>query len=98
MTIIKKFEPTEQKKRFSKKYVCLVVAGLFTLMLAEIWASNNVVEYGEKLEKLSLLSKTLNTENQLLENEIALSESLNNIASRSAELGFSSPESIQYIR
>lgn len=97
MTIIKKFEP-EQKKGFSKKYVCLVVAGIFILMLVEIWASNNVVEYGEKLEKLSTLSKTLNTENQLLETEIATSESLNNAASRSAELGFSAPESIQYIR
>lgn len=98
MTIIKKFEPAEQKKGFSKKYVCLVLAGLFVLMLAEIWASNNVVEYGEKLEKLSQLSKTLNTENQFLETEIAKSESLNNIASKSAELGFSSTESIQYIR
>lgn len=98
MTIIKKFEPAEQKKGFSKKYICLVVAGLFVLMLAEIWASNNVVEYGGKLEKLSTLSKTLSTENQLLEAEIAEDQSLNHVASRSAELGFSSPESIQYIR
>ncbi|MDD5415806.1 MAG: hypothetical protein PHE48_02230 [Candidatus Daviesbacteria bacterium] len=98
MTIIQKFEPAEQKKGFSKKYACLVAIGLFILMLAEIWASNNVVEYGEKLEKLSLLSKTLSTENQLLENEIASGGSLSNVASRSAELGFSSPESIQYIR
>lgn len=98
MTIIKKFEPEELKKGFSKKYVCLVVTGLFVLMLAEIWASNNVIEYGEKLEKLLTLSKTLSTENQLLENEIALRESLDNVVSRSAELGFSSPESIQYIR
>lgn len=98
MTIIKKFEPVEQRKGFSKKYICLVVTGLLILMLVEIWASNNVVEYGKKLEELSSLSKTLNTENQLLENEIASGKSLNNVASRSAELGFSAPESIQYIR
>ncbi len=98
MTIIKKFELEERKKRFPKKYVCSIVAGLFALMLVEIWASNNVVEYGEKLEKLSLLSKTLNTENQVLETEIASGKSLNNLASRTAELGFSMPESIQYIR
>lgn len=98
MTIIKKFEPAGIKKGFSKKYICLVLAGLFVLMVAEIWASNSVVEYGEKLEKLSRLSKTLSTENQLLETEIAYGKSLNSVASRSAELGFSPPESIQYIR
>lgn len=98
MTIIKKFEPEEPKKGFPKKYACLIIAGFFVLMLAEIWASNNVVEYGEKLEKLSLLSKTLTMENQILENEIAEKMSLNHVASKSAELGFSQPESIQYIR
>lgn len=98
MTIIKKFELVEPNKGFSKKYVCIIVVSLFVLMLAEIWASNNDVEYGAKLEKLSLLSKTLTRDNQLLANEIALDESLNNIASKSAELGFSSSESIQYIR
>ncbi|MBU0999912.1 hypothetical protein KKE78_00750 [Patescibacteria group bacterium] len=98
MTIIEKFEPDKQKNGFSKKYACLVAAGLFILIVVEIWASNNVVEYGGKLEKLSLLSKRLNTENQLLKNEIASSESLNFVASKSAELGFSPPESIQYIR
>lgn len=98
MTIIKKFEPVEQIKGFSKKYIGLVIAGFFFLMLVEIWANNNVVTYGEKLQQLSSLSKSLSTENQILENEIAKQESLNKIASKSGELGFSSPESIQYIR
>lgn len=98
MTIIKKFEPEQPKKGFSKKYIILVIVCLFALMLIEIWASNNVVTYGEKFEKLSLLSKTLNLENQILENEIAKNQSLSSIASKSAELGFSEPQSIQYIR
>lgn len=98
MTIIKKFEPEQSKKGFSKKYTSLIIVSLFALMLVEIWASNNVVTYGEKLEKLSHLTKTLSLENQVLENEIAAKKSLNNIASKSAELGFSEPESIQYIR
>lgn len=98
MTIIKKFEPEEPKKGISRKYISLIVTGLFALMLLAIWASNNVVTYGEKLEKLLQLTKTLNLENQILENEIAANKSLNNIASKSAELGFSEPESIQYIR
>lgn len=98
MTIIKKFEPDQPKKGFSKKYIALSLICLFVLMLIEIWISNNVVTYGEKFEKLSSLQKTLSLENQILENEIALRQSLNNIASRSGELGFSEPQSIQYIR
>lgn len=98
MTIIKKFEPEEPRKVFSKKYISLIVGGLFALMLVEIWASNNVVTYGEKMEKLSVLSKTLSMENQILENEIAKKASLADIASKSAALGFSEPDSIQYIR
>ncbi|MBI2196534.1 hypothetical protein HYU45_02860 [Candidatus Daviesbacteria bacterium] len=98
MTIIKKFEPEEIKKGFSKKYISAVVAGFFILMLAEIWASNSVVAYGEKLEKLSSITKTLSLENQILENEIARQVSLNRVASKSGELGFSQAESIQYIR
>lgn len=97
MTIIKKFEP-EQPKSFSKKYIALVVGCLFTLMLAEIWASNNVVTYGEKFDKLSSIAKLLSLENAVLENEIAKVESLHNVASKSAELGFSQPEAVQYIR
>lgn len=98
MTIIKKFEPENTKKGFSRKYIGLVVSCLFALMLFEIWVSNNVVTYGEKLQKLSMLEMTLNLENQILENEIASVGSLNFVASKSAELGFREPESIQYIR
>jgi len=98
MTIIKKFEPENPKKGFSRKYVAFSFTFLFILMLAEIWVGNNVVAYGEKFEKLSTLQKTLGLENQILENEIAENQSLNNIASKSAELGFSEPQSIQYIR
>ena len=98
MTIIKKFEPELPNKTFSKKYIGLVIFGIFMLMLVEIWASNNVATYGEKLEKLSTLSRSLSLENQTLENEIAKSESLKNVASQSSQLGFSEPENIQYIR
>lgn len=98
MTIIKKFETEEPKKNFGKKYFVLALIGLFGLMIFEIWASNNTVTYGEKMEKLTSLSKTLIMENQILENEIAKKVSLNDIASKSAALGFLEPESIQYIR
>lgn len=98
MTIIKKFEPDEPKKGFGKKYIYLIIACLFLLMLTEIWASNTVVAYGDKFAKLSTLSKTLSLENQILENEIAKQAALISVASKSADLGFSQPQSIQYIR
>lgn len=98
MTIIKKFEPEEQKGQFPKKYLSLGVVFFLVLILVEIWATNNVAKYGEKFENLSMLAKSLSMENQVLENEIAKRRSLNDVASKSAELGFSEPESIQYIR
>ena len=98
MTIIKKFEPTETKKRISRKYLILVLIGIVTLILVQIGVSNNVIAYGEKYDKLSVLEKSLLTENQILENEIAKYSSLKEIASRSAQLGFSASQNIQYIR
>lgn len=81
-----------------KKYISLAIVGFFVLIITQIWASNNVAAYGEKLEKLGVLTKALILENQTLENQIATSAALRNIASQSAELGFGQPESIQYIR
>lgn len=98
MTIIKKFEPEVVKSGFPKKYGVLSILILFMLAVIEIWASNTVVTYGEGYESLSKLSKSVSMENQVLENEIAKHTSLNNIASKSAQLGFSKSESIQYIR
>lgn len=98
MTIIKKFEPEEPKRGFPKRYISLTAVCLLILMFIEIWASNIVVTSGERFERLSALEKTLNLENQILENEVAKQESLSSVASKSAELGFSTPESIQYIR
>lgn len=98
MTIIKKFEPEEQKKKFPKKIIGLSLGMLIILTLIEIWVSNTVVVYGEKFEKLASLEKNLLMENQILENEIAKDSSLNNISSKSAQLGFSTLQSIQYIR
>lgn len=98
MTIIKKFEPEEIKKGFSKKYIALTVAGLLFLTILEIWVNNTIITYGEKFESISNLERVLSMENQILENEIAGSVSLRSLASKSAELGFSRAESIQYIR
>lgn len=98
MTIIKKFEPEQPKNGFSKRLVISIAGCLLVLVLAEIWVSNTVITYGEKFEKLSSLQSALNSENQILENEIAKKASLTNLSTKSAELGFLKPQSIQYIR
>ena len=98
MTIIKTFDTEESKSKFPRSYIIIVVATLFTLAVIEIWASNTVIDYGGKYEKLFTLEKSLKMENQILENEVARNASLNVIASKSAELGFSAVQSIQYIR
>lgn len=99
MTIIKKFDTGEVvKEKFPKRWVVLTVFFLLILGLIEIWVSNTTVTYGEKFEKMEALEGILNMENQILENEIAKNASLLSISSKSAELGFSKPSSIQYIR
>lgn len=99
MTSFKKINPEENiQKKVSKKYISFAAFGLIALTVIEIWASNTVIAYGDKFEKLSNLEKSLSMENQILENEIAKNSSLKVIASKSAELGFSSSISIQYIR
>src|SRR5437660_470412 len=98
MTIIKTFDTQESTKKFPKKYITLVALSLLILTIAEIWASNTAVAFGEKYEKLSFLERSLKIENQILENKIAQNSSLATIASKSAELGFSKLGGIQYIR
>lgn len=98
MTIIKKFEPEENKKKLPKLYIVLTIFGLSFLMLIEIWVNNTMIAYGERFAKLTTAEKNLRMENQILENEIAQNSSFINVASKSAQLGFSAQQSILYIR
>ena len=98
MTIIKKFEPEEKDSKFPKKYIAIAFSCLFILTIIEIWASNTVASFGDRFERLSNLENNLKMENQILKNEIAKKASLPIIASKSAELGFSTSQSIEYIR
>mgnify|MGYP001619516847 CR=1 FL=1 len=98
MTIIKKFEPEKQEPKFPKFWVGLVSIFLFCLVLISIWVNTATVSYGSQFEELEVMQQQLLMENQILENEIAKNASLINISSKSAELGFVSPKSVQYIR
>lgn len=84
--------------KINKKIVISVIFGLLALTLIEIWVTNTAVAFGEKFEKLTEAEKNLMIENQILENQIAEYSSLNNIASKSAQLGFFYNTNIQYIR
>lgn len=98
MTIIKKFEPDKETKKFPKRYVILALFSLSALILIEIWISNTMVAFGEKVAGIISLKNSLQLENQILQNEIAKYSSLTNVATASSRLGFSPPEGIQYIR
>ncbi|MEK7616836.1 MAG: hypothetical protein AAB414_02190 [Patescibacteria group bacterium] len=99
MTIVKKFDTKNGvKPKFPRFLVGVVSLFLLILVLIEIWLSNTTVEYGSKFEKMAALEKVLEMENQMLRSEIAKHSSLFSISSKSAELGFSPPQSIQYIR
>ena len=103
MTIIKTFDTAETQNGvrlvgIPKKYIVLTIISLVILALIGIWVSNTAVAFGDKYKKLADLEKNLKMENQILENEIAKNSSLSSIASKGAELGFSSTLSIQYIR
>ncbi len=99
MTIIKTFENNYVEPSWKRRKYLFPTALLFVLMmLAEIWASNTLVTYGEKFENISRLKITLELENQVIENNIARASALSHIASESATLGFSQVNQIQYIR
>ncbi len=104
MTIIKKFDTSEVTETriklpgFSKKFILLSSLSIFVLIVVQVWASNTVVTYGDRLESITSLQQSLQMENQILENEIAKHASLVSIASESAMLGFSKTERLQYIR
>lgn len=82
----------------SNKLVYLSFFGIFILIVIQVWASNTIVTYGDRLERISLLQQSLRMQNQILENEIAGRAALTSIASESAMLGFSKPDKVQYIR
>lgn len=103
MTIIKKFDTSQIEEgktlfHFSPRFVLSALSSILILVVVEIWASNTIVTYGDKLEKLTALQRSLRMQNQILENEIAKLASLAHIASESAILGFSKDFNVQYIR
>lgn len=76
------------------------VAGisLAVLIMLQIWVSHAMITQGSNLKKIEDLQRQLVQENLILENEIATTSALLNIATASASLGFSVPKTVQYIK
>ena len=92
----KKFE-TQEKRNLPKRFVLIGIL-LITLVVVEIWVTNAMVTFGQKLASIENSQRSIQLENRILENEIAKQTALGNIASASATLGFIKPKTIQYVR
>jgi len=68
------------------------------LVLLQIWVSHTIITQGANLKKIEGLQRQISSENMVLENEIATSAALINIATAASSLGFSTPRGIQYIK
>jgi hypothetical protein len=68
------------------------------LILLQIWVSHTIITQGANLKKLEGLQRDISEENMVIENEIATTAALINIATAASSLGFSSPRGIQYIK
>lgn len=98
MTIVKNFDTEIVKHKIPKKYLVIFGLCFSILILLEVWAINTMISFGKKFDEMVALEHALETENQVLENEIAQTSALSVVATRAAELGFLKAQSIQYIR
>ena len=81
--------------------IVLVRIGIFCiglLLLLQIWVSHTMITQGANLKKIDDLQSSLIEENLILSNQIASASAYLNIATRSGELGFTTPRTVQYIR
>lgn len=98
MSVVKKFKSENNNLVYAKKTIAFCVIAITFLLLIQIWVAHTTTTSGEKLKEIENLQKVLELENQMLENEISATSSLNNIATQAASLGLKPPKSIQYIR
>lgn len=75
----------------------LVIILLFVVVL-EVWATNALVTYGDKVTKMESSIRQLKVENQVLENRVAQKASLNKLKNHAVQLGFEKIKGIDYIQ
>ena len=81
-----------------KRLISFVVIFLGVLLVLQIWVSHQVASFGQDFKKIEEVEERLRFKNKLLELEINKRKALQAIASSGAELGFSAPKDVQYIR
>lgn len=94
MSLLKRFE-TSGLLRKQVIALCLLVVAILAVL--EIWAVNRLATFGEEISKLEATQAVVELENLNLENHIANSLSLAQIAQEAARLGFVKPVKIDYL-
>lgn len=95
MNLLKNFEP---EKNFKRKYLPFILVIVISVVVLEIWATNRLATYGEKITELERSRVGLEMENQLLEKEIAEKASLYENEKISKKLGFGEIKNIEYLK
>lgn len=81
----------------SRKVLIVFSFILLLFMILEIWASNRLSTFGEKISQLNAAQENLSLENQLLQDQIAAQSSLNRVSKYSPYLGLQDIKSVKYI-
>lgn len=80
-----------------KKAIILIAFMVLGGIVLEIWVTNRLVTYGEKIAEIQTAKSKLKMENQVLQNQISEHASLNKIRKYASNLGFKSGGKVEYI-
>lgn len=82
---------------FNRKILMLMLLVLLSTVVLEIWISSRISTFGSKIFLLNQEESDLQLQNQLLQNEIATSSSLNEVSKAAQLLGLEDIRHLEYI-
>lgn len=88
----------EPQLYLKRKLVIALVFVIIFVVTIEIWVTNRLSTFGEKINGLEGTKYSLVLENDYIKNQIAQKKSLNLNEKKSASLGFGKIKNIQYIK
>ncbi len=80
-----------------KRLLLTLLIPIIVIAVLEIWLVNRLSTFGLEISKLEQAAFALETENQLLKNEIDKQSSLISIENKARSLGFEKVKNIEYI-
>lgn len=92
------FALLETNPWFRKKVLVVLFLVVVVLIVIEIWAVNRLSDFGGKIAKIEQTKQALKLENQVLENQIAQSQSLSKIQEEAKKIGLDKIKNIKFIR